>query len=114
MDRLWTAEKHWYARASENSQRRAQTLYISALRIAHAALGRNFDRHVSEYQERGAEFTHDVHDWMGGYPYEVISPGEVSAEMKRLGFELIRSFTRAPGFGLFGSGCDEYVYRKKT
>jgi 2-polyprenyl-6-hydroxyphenyl methylase/3-demethylubiquinone-9 3-methyltransferase len=58
------------------------------------------------------EFMHNVHDWMGGYPYESISSAEVEALMQRLGHEQVRSFTTRPGIGFFGSGCDEYVYRR--
>ena len=58
------------------------------------------------------EFGHDVHDWMGGYPYELISAPEVETFMRRIGFAHVRSFTSPLTIGLFGSGCDEYVYRR--
>ena len=58
------------------------------------------------------DFEHDVHDWMGGYPYESISPPEVEALMQRLGFARVDSTTSPAGIGLFGSGCDEYLYRR--
>jgi hypothetical protein len=32
--------------------------------------------------------------------------------MRRLGFAHVRSFTTPVTIGLFGSGCDEYVYRR--
>jgi 2-polyprenyl-6-hydroxyphenyl methylase/3-demethylubiquinone-9 3-methyltransferase len=51
---------------------------------------------------------------MGGYPYESITATEVEALMRRLGFAHVRSFTSPTTFGLFGSGCDEYVYRRIT
>jgi 2-polyprenyl-6-hydroxyphenyl methylase/3-demethylubiquinone-9 3-methyltransferase len=57
-------------------------------------------------------FYTDVHDWLGGYPYESISPEELRNKMKVLGFLESRSFTHAPGLGLFGSGCDEFVFSK--
>jgi 2-polyprenyl-6-hydroxyphenyl methylase/3-demethylubiquinone-9 3-methyltransferase len=64
------------------------------------------------HSQRGMEFGHDVHDWMGGYPYESISAPEVEAFMRRIGFAHVRSFTSPLTIGLFGSGCDEYVYRR--
>jgi 2-polyprenyl-6-hydroxyphenyl methylase/3-demethylubiquinone-9 3-methyltransferase len=64
------------------------------------------------HSQRGMEFGHDVHDWMGGYPYESISAPEVAAFMQHLGFAHVRSFTSPLTIGLFGSGCDEYVYRR--
>jgi hypothetical protein len=61
------------------------------------------------------DYYRDVHDWLGGYPYESLRPHDVEAVMKLLGFSKIRSFVRnwfGAQLGLFGSGCDEYVYRK--
>jgi len=110
---LWTIEKRWYAKATPSMQRLAQRSYIAAMRAAFLFLGRDFAAHVRSYKaKRGMDFEHDVHDWMGGYPYESIAPDEVAALMERLGFEHVRSFTRPGGWAVFGSGCDEYVYRR--
>ena len=38
----------------------------------------------------------DVHDWLGGYPYESISPLELRSKMKIFGFQEYRSFTHQP------------------
>ena len=57
-------------------------------------------------------FEHNVHDWMGGYPYELISRPEVEDVMQGLGFIHIRSVTKPTAIGFFGSGCDEYLYRR--
>jgi 2-polyprenyl-6-hydroxyphenyl methylase/3-demethylubiquinone-9 3-methyltransferase len=59
------------------------------------------------------DFERDLHDWVGGYPYESIRPNEVADAMARLGFEPVRVVTRGYSTGFFGSGCDEYVYRRK-
>lgn len=63
------------------------------------------------------DFEHDVHDWMGGWPYESISAAEVRTLMPDLGYSPVREFARKGrlferDLGFFGSGCDEYVYRK--
>jgi 2-polyprenyl-6-hydroxyphenyl methylase/3-demethylubiquinone-9 3-methyltransferase len=71
--------------------------------------------HVSNYKSlRGMDVAHDVHDRPGGYACESISAPEVDAVMRRLGFEHVRSLTTRVTIGLFGSGCDEYVYRRKA
>jgi 2-polyprenyl-6-hydroxyphenyl methylase/3-demethylubiquinone-9 3-methyltransferase len=57
------------------------------------------------------DFSHDVHDWLGGYPYETALAAEVERKMTALGFKAERVFARPMSFGLLGSGCDEYVYR---
>jgi 2-polyprenyl-6-hydroxyphenyl methylase/3-demethylubiquinone-9 3-methyltransferase len=59
------------------------------------------------------DFYHDVHDWLGGWPYESISPAQTDRFMTGLGFQRVRAFTAAGvNVGLFGSGCDEYVYTR--
>jgi len=58
------------------------------------------------------DFMHDVHDWMGGYPYESILAPEVDALMQPFGFARIRATGTPLTTGIFGSGCDEYLYRR--
>ena len=110
---FWRREKRWYASASDRAQRAALSLYINLLCIGLTLKGRNFKNYVANYKGgRGMDFQHDVHDWMGGYPYESIGAAEVEALMRELGFEHVRSFTRPLSLGLLGSGCDEFVYRR--
>jgi SAM-dependent methyltransferase len=111
---VWTRIKRWYVGAGAGSQRRSRAIYVLLLRLGLRATGRSFDSYVTTYRtKRGMNFAHDLHDWMGGYPYESISPKEVEAAMTRLGFEPVRSITRAYSISFFGSGCDEYVYRRR-
>jgi 2-polyprenyl-6-hydroxyphenyl methylase/3-demethylubiquinone-9 3-methyltransferase len=113
MDRFWTWEKRWYTNTSQRMQTLAQNVFVAVMRAGYRLRGRSFATKAAEYsRQRGNEIAHDIHDWLGGYPYEVISPAEVATEMKRLGFVEVRSFTRPGGIGLLGSGCDEYVYRR--
>ena len=112
MDRFWTWEKQWYAQAPKRTQARAQSLFVNAMHIHFWLRRKSFSRYIESYRERGADFRHDVHDWLGGSPYEVISPTEVYALMGDIGFSLDRQFVQYQSFGLFGAGCDEYVYRR--
>lgn len=108
----WTVEKRWYTAASPSTQAGARAIYIGLLRFAFLIRGRDFRSHVENYRHlRGMSFLHDIHDWMGGYPYESITPAGVGDHMRKLGFTEMRSITKAYEFGIFGSGCDEYVYR---
>jgi 2-polyprenyl-6-hydroxyphenyl methylase/3-demethylubiquinone-9 3-methyltransferase len=110
---FWRHEKRWYASASPRAQRTARAVYVTLMRLAYFLRGRDFHAYAATYvSQRGMDFAHDVHDWMGGYPYESISAGEVEALMRRGNFSHVRSFTRPLSIGLFGSGCDEYVYRR--
>jgi 2-polyprenyl-6-hydroxyphenyl methylase/3-demethylubiquinone-9 3-methyltransferase len=113
---LWKLEKRWYAKASDAGQRRAQALYLRAFRIAFRILHRGqFDDYLAnDGRPRGMEFYHDVHDWLGGWPYESISPKQTDRLMRRLGLERVREFL-VPGrpSGVLGSGNDEYVYARR-
>lgn len=118
MDAFWRLEKRWYAHASEAAQRRMRAIYIALFKLGLAVTGRSFTHYVQNYgANRGMDFYHDVHDWLGGWPYESITPAEFDALMQSLGFAAERVFARkgrlfARHSGLFGSGCDEYIYRR--
>jgi SAM-dependent methyltransferase len=113
---LWKAEKWFYARASLSVQATVRWFYLRLFSLRLRATGRTLRSYAEGYiGNRGMSFCHDVHDWLGGWPYESITPAEVERIMTYLGFVAVRSFVR-PGrvlgrdFGLFGSGCDEYVF----
>jgi SAM-dependent methyltransferase len=114
--RLWSFEKRFYARAPapvQSALRRAFAgIYVAAL----MASGRNPRRYIAQYKTaRGMDWRHDLHDWLGGYPYESAAPPEVTARLERLGFTLERVFEHAAAsFGLFGSHCDEFVARRRA
>ncbi len=109
----WTLEKRWYTAASTKAQATARGVYTAVLRLAFLVNGRDFNAHIENYQrQRGMSFPHDVHDWMGGYPYESITPAGVGEYMRRLKFAQVNSITKPTPFGFFGSGCDEYAYRR--
>jgi cyclopropane fatty-acyl-phospholipid synthase-like methyltransferase len=115
LDRPWVAEKRWYAKASPRAQRLARAIYVGLLRARLALTGQSYKTHVEAYRARGMDFGHDVHDWLGGYPYQTIGAAEVEALMTRLGLQRVREFAvsrSATPLGVFGSGCDEYVYRR--
>lgn len=120
MDWFWRIEKRWYAKAATSAQARAQAIYIALFKLGLLVTGRSFAQYMAGYRSnRGMDFHHDVHDWMGGWPYESILPTEVDSLMGGLGFTAERVFARKgklfgrnPGF--FGSGCDEFVYKRVT
>lgn len=113
MDRFWIAEKRFYAHAPRAVQKVFRGAYIAAFATAMTLRGSSFRNYVANYRSsRGMDLYHDVHDWMGGYPYEAILAPEVDALLRPLGFESVRVFARPMTLGLLGSGCDEYVYRR--
>jgi 2-polyprenyl-6-hydroxyphenyl methylase/3-demethylubiquinone-9 3-methyltransferase len=107
---FWRQEKALYSRAPAPVQAVLRGLYKAHFFAVTAATGRNPVNVVRSYGERGMDWSHDVHDWLGGYPYESATPEEVTARLDRLGFGLVRSFVDPSGkAGLLGSGCDEFV-----
>lgn len=108
---VWRVIKRWYSPASPRAQRRAQNMYMGLQRVLIRRHGGDLDDYINSYSKaRGMDYYNDLHDWMGGYPYESISPDECRTFFVGLGFELEREFVGKPGLGLLGSGCDEYSF----
>jgi hypothetical protein len=59
------------------------------------------------YDRRGMSWRRDIEDWLGGYPYEVSSPGEVLARLRPAGFELRRLED-----GVGEGSNDVYLFRR--
>lgn len=59
-------------------------------------------------KQRGMSFYYDVVDWVGGYPYEYATEGEIRQQADELGFDCLRvEPPQAP------TGCNEFVLRKR-
>jgi predicted RNA methylase len=109
---LWRIEKRIYSRSPQWAQRAIEHVYGALVGARLALKGESRKKRQETYfQQRGMDMYHDTRDWLGGYPYESISPREAMTCMHRLGFEPIRSFV-TPSIGLLGSGCDEYSFTK--
>ncbi|WP_425990624.1 class I SAM-dependent methyltransferase [Afipia sp. DC4300-2b1] len=113
MDAFWKFEKRLYSGAPIFVQKFLKSGYVGAFRLASLIRGgEDFQTYVANYKSsRGMDFDHDVHDWLGGYPYETTLAAEVDRRMIDLGFKAERIFARSKTSGILGSGCDEYVYR---
>jgi SAM-dependent methyltransferase len=112
---LWRAEKWAYTQSPEWVRRIIEMLYVGAFRTAMAVQRRSFADYVAGYvQNRGMSWMTDVRDWLGGYPYESVSEADMLQLAAELGMEPVRRFCRKPGLGLFGTGCDEYAFKKKA
>lgn len=113
---VWRAEKKWYSKASKTGQSKARLIYIALQVLRLWAKGRNYRDFIDDYgRNRGMSYYNDVHDWLGGYPYESVLPDDVDQIMNAIGFSSVRHFVRnqfSAQIGLFGTGCDEYVYRR--
>lgn len=114
LDPLWKIEKRLYARAGAPVQKALRAAFVTAFRAGMVLSGKgSFREYVANYTSvRGMDYYHDVHDWLGGYPYEAALAPEVTTRFAALGFTPERIFARPLSLGLLGSGCDEYVYRR--
>jgi predicted RNA methylase len=109
---LWRIEKRIYSRSPRWIQRTIEQVYSAVVAARLALKGESLQKRRETYfQQRGMDMYHDTRDWLGGYPYESISPQEAMTLMHKLGFEPIRSFV-CPSVGLLGAGCDEYSFTK--
>lgn len=113
---LWKREKKWYAKASPKQQALARKLYVAGYAIRLRLVGKSLASHTASYDSnRGMDFYHDVHDWLGGYPYESMSPVALDHILSEQKLGHVRSFavnSVMHRIGIFGSGCDEYVYKR--
>jgi 2-polyprenyl-6-hydroxyphenyl methylase/3-demethylubiquinone-9 3-methyltransferase len=110
---LWKIEKRLYSAGGPLVQIPLRTAFKVAFIAGLLATGRNPAAYIRSYKsQRGMSWHHDVHDWLGGTPYESAEPNEVVAFLRALNFDLITMRGHAGStVGLFGSHCVEYVFR---
>lgn len=116
---FWKVEKRLYSKAPQAVRRAVQAAWIAKTRLAFAVKGRSFEQMVREYgvdpQSRGMDYYRDVDDWLGGYPYESITPAECRAHLSSLGFDLVRETIVGEGVSwATSSGCDEWLFRRRA
>jgi len=108
----WKRIKRWYVHATPQQKARAEDWYVRLFGLYLLLRGKRLAAHIAGYQsKRGMDFRHDVRDWIGGFPYESISPAELAALLAPEGFEMIGQNVKRRS-GLFGSGNDEYLLRR--
>jgi 2-polyprenyl-6-hydroxyphenyl methylase/3-demethylubiquinone-9 3-methyltransferase len=108
---LWRIEKALYSRAPKWVQFLARRTYLLLWALAVAVATRRCPFRP-ESRPRGMDLAHDIHDWLGGYPYESATPDEVRGFLVNLGFSPIRESLVRERRGVLGSGCDEYVFTR--
>jgi cyclopropane fatty-acyl-phospholipid synthase-like methyltransferase len=112
---FWAREKAFYTKAPKPLQAAIRGLYKSVLTLREWRHGRTLSALIREYHSsRGMDWSHDVHDWLGGYPYESASAAHVRSFLGGLGLDVIREFSEPPGNGITGSGCDEFVALRRA
>jgi 2-polyprenyl-6-hydroxyphenyl methylase/3-demethylubiquinone-9 3-methyltransferase len=110
----WKVEKRLYTAMPRWLQPVIRWPFTLAYLAGIAVTGRNPLDYVRDYRSnRGMSFHHDIHDWLGGYPYESASAEEIVSFLAPQGFSLVRSFAKpAPAAGLLGCPCNEFVLER--
>lgn len=105
----WQKLKKWYCTAPRWQTRMWEWGYISWNLFYMVLVLRNPITHIRGYQKnRGMSWFRDVSDWLGGYPYEAATPGEVLDFVRnKFGFELTKQKINC------GLGISEFVFRDK-
>lgn len=111
---LWKIEKRIYSKLPKLLQLIVEFIYIFFFALALLITKRvSIFQYIHNYSfKRGMSFITDVRDWLGGYPYESISPDDLRKLMSSLGLSQIYSLEGKKSIGIFGSGCDEFLFQK--
>ena len=113
LDAAWRAEKRLYKSAPRSAQWLLRQGFVAALIAGKLARGKNPMTLFRDPIARGMNLSHDLHDWLGGYPYETATVEELSTGIGRLGFRRTLAFPMpVAAKGLFGSGCHEVVFSR--
>lgn len=114
--RFWRQEKRIYSKSPPALQSMIRLGYKTIAAARLIAAGRDPRRYIKNYgSNRGMDWHHDVHDWLGGYPYKSASPEAVRAFCEGLGFLTKVTFEKpASRSGILGTHCDEFVFQRKS
>jgi 2-polyprenyl-6-hydroxyphenyl methylase/3-demethylubiquinone-9 3-methyltransferase len=108
----------WIKKAYNRLPRPLKTPFILAILVpgqSKALLQSILTRRLNEYigswtqysKNRGMSRWHDAVDWIGGYPYEVATAGQLIDFFKIKGFEVLQ--VKRPDYKL---GCNELVFAR--
>lgn len=108
----WAIEKRIYSKAPGFLQLPIRIAYGAARSLRTIAAGENPISFARKVHSHGMSWKHDLHDWLGGYPYESASPDEVLAMLADCGISARRIDHGKTPIGVLGSTCAEYVGRR--
>jgi len=107
---MWWKIKRAYVRGGPATRFVMESAYVTNHMLTRLITLRNPLRELLDRAgggRRGMEFMHDVRDWLGGFPYEFATAGEVFRHVHEThGFELVALNT------VEGNACNEFVFRR--
>jgi 2-polyprenyl-6-hydroxyphenyl methylase/3-demethylubiquinone-9 3-methyltransferase len=100
---IWKAIKWLYNYSGTVGQRVLTSLLLPVIFFAKwLVTGKNPRR-----MRRGMDFKHNIIDWVGGYPYEYASVGQIKKTLEGLGFRVIKiKPANVP------TGCNEFIAQR--
>ena len=106
----WLRLKRAYNRRGRIGKRAMEGWFAGKDILASLVSFRNPLRQISQYKnKRGMSWWHDIVDWLGGYPYEFASAGEVFQFCRReLGLNLEKLKTTS------SIGCNQFLFSRPT
>lgn len=109
---MWWRIKGWYNRSPSFLRTIMECVYICLFTLRKSLTFQNPFKTIREYGTgnlRGMSFFHDVRDWLGGFPYEYATAGEVFNYLHdKHGLELIFLST------VSGTGNNQFTFHKKS
>jgi SAM-dependent methyltransferase len=110
---FWQYEKAFYSKSPKPVQTILRYGYMAASLGSMLVTMRNPVAFVQNYKSsRGMRWSNDIHDWLGGYPYESASAQEMQSFLNKIGLVEVRSFPTESSLGFSSAGCGEYVYSR--
>jgi len=111
---FWKIEKLFYSKSPKVIQKIIRNIFLILYGAIYFFRGQNQSETISNYSQgyRAMDYNVDLHDWLGGYPYESISPENFRMYIKQFGFNVKSEKLCTEGLGLTGSGINEYLIYK--
>ncbi len=103
---FWKLEKRAYCASPPAIQQAIRAAFGATLGLAYRAT------HSGQIPPRGMDPEKDLHDWLGGYPYESIAPRELKALLAKRGMRLREQRVKTQGVAVT-PGCDQYVFSRQ-
>lgn len=105
---MWWWVKRAYNRSPQAVRRLMEYIYVANFMLRRLLTLRNPFKAIRHYgSSRGMDFWHDVRDWLGGFPYEYATAGEVFNYLHdKFGLQLEYLSTH------HSHSCNEFVFRR--
>jgi SAM-dependent methyltransferase len=105
---MWWKIKRRYNRSPRLIRRSMESALWARYALREVVKGRNpFSAQARSPGSRGMELRHDIRDWLGGFPYEYATAGEVFGYIhKKFGLQLEYLKTGE------GNLCNQFTFRK--